>query len=224
MRQATSTTPVACRRAGSGRRRRSSRWSGDDRSATRARARGGREPSTVIIECKRSRQDFFRDGADLEALLERRATLVDERRDVEQTRVRRAEPHLRRSGTSLFPELEDWDFASSRLPAYRRILQGDPARRDGDLRAHEIRHAGSISAGRQAVHPGPGRDWCVRHECPLGWGLVECPRPRLRRHGDVPGELDDLPLRLTDDAVELALPWRGASASCATSPPASPAA
>ena len=47
-----------------------------------------------------------------------------------------------------------------------------------------------------------------RRELPAAWGLIECPRLRLRRSVPLPGELDDLPLRLTVDAVPLGAPER----------------
>lgn len=36
------------------------------------------------------------------------------RRNIEERRIKVNEPHLRCSGSSLFPELEDWDFLASR--------------------------------------------------------------------------------------------------------------
>ena len=35
-------------------------------------------------------------------------------------------PELRREGTSLFPDLDEWDYASSRLPAYRKLVRRYP--------------------------------------------------------------------------------------------------
>lgn len=164
------------------------------------RRRTPREPSTVIIECKRSRADFFRDGADLDALLARRDALLDRRREIEWTSIRRLEPHLRRGGDSLFPELEEWDFGGSRLPAYRRVLR-DLRRVEAQLYGH-TKFATLVRyrlADRFFIMAPAG---LVRvRELPLGWGLLECPRPMLRRdRAPEPGELDDLPLRLTEPA------------------------
>jgi len=166
-----------------------------------------RTPNTVIIECKRSRQDFFRDGEDVEALLRQRELLRERRREIEETRVKRAEPHLRRSGSALFSELEEWDFSESRHPAYRRVLR-ELKRLDHRLYGHakfsklvKYRLADHllVLAPSALIRPA---------ELPEGWGLLECPRQHLRRGAFVEplSLLDDLPLRLTVAPPRLATP------------------
>lgn len=163
-----------------------------------SRRRRTRTPATVIIECKRSRQDFFRDGEDVEALLRTRDALRARRREIEETRVKRAEPHLRRSGSALFAELEEWDFAASQHPAYRRVLR---ELRQLDQRLYGHAKFSKLARYRLADHLlvlAPSA--LIRPtELPEGWGLVECPRQHLRR-GTFAAPislLDDLPLRLT---------------------------
>lgn len=183
-----------------------------------------RTPRTVIIECKRSRADFFRDGEDVAGALDERTRLRERRREIEETLVKPLEPHLRASGTALFPELESWDFARSRTPAYLRVQR--------ELRLLERRLYGHTKFSRLVkyrladcllvfapsglLRPG---------ELPEGWGLIECPSRDLRRgafdslecaapalddDGTTPALLD-LPIRLTIEPPEHAtLPLRRA--------------
>jgi hypothetical protein len=165
--------------------------------------RGPRTPSTVIIECKRSRNDFFRDGEDVESLLAERERLRSRRTEIEETRVKRAEPHLRISGSALFAELEEWDFASSRHPAYHRVQR--------ELRLLDRRLYGHTKFSRLVKYRLADRLLILApsgllrpSELPDGWGLLECPRLHLGRGaGAVPTDpidpLVDLPLRLTID-------------------------
>lgn len=157
-----------------------------------------RTPCTVIVECKRSRQDFFRDGEDIDALLRQREALRARRREVEETRIKRAEPHLRRSGTALFAELEEWDFSASRLPVYRRVLR--------ELRLLDRRLYGHVKFARLVRYRLADHLLVLApsgllrpSELPEGWGLLECPRRNLRRgaFSEPLGDLEDLPLRLT---------------------------
>jgi len=80
-------------------------------------------PRTVIIECKQSRADFLRDGRHLERLIALRDQLECFRGSIEEHRIKSIEPHLRRPGSSLFPELDEWDFHESRLPSYRELMR-----------------------------------------------------------------------------------------------------
>lgn len=177
-------------------------WSlGAARSGPRQPRRSARRtPSTVIIECKRSRNDFFRDGEDVDVLLAERDRLRARRAEIEETHVKRLEPHLRRSGTALFPELESWDFAASRLGGYRRVLR--------ELRAVDRRLYGHTKFSRLVKYRLADRLLVLAPsgllrptDLPEGWGLLECPRLHLRRGAlaaiDDLGPLDDLPLRLT---------------------------
>jgi len=162
---------------------------------------------TVIVECKRDRADLFRDAADPEALLRERDRLARKRAELEEERVKRFEPGLRRAGSSLFPELDEWDFDRSRLAPYRRTLRAIE-RVEEALYAETkfARFARYRLADRLVLFTPAG---LVRpRELPAGWGLVECDRAPLRRHGErlaggvAPGER--LPLRLRVPPVELA--------------------
>lgn len=147
---------------------------------TRADAESGAERArTVIIECKQSRSDFLRDDADREELLRARAHLESRRARIEEERVKPREPHLRRGGSALFPQLETWDFAASRIDSYRRVLR---ELRRIDKRLHGETKFGLLPRYRLADHlilftpSGLIR----RPELPRGWGLVEASGMRLR--------------------------------------------
>lgn len=185
-------------------------WSLEAARSGGARPRSTRKtPSTVIIECKRSRADFFRDGEDVDSLLAARDRLRARRAEIEESHVKRLEPHLRRSGTALFPELESWDFASSRLGGYRRALR--------ELRAVDRRLYGHTKFSRLVKYRLADHLLVLSPsgllrpaDLPEGWGLLECPRLHLRRGAlaavDDLGPLDDLPLRLTVDSPAHASP------------------
>jgi hypothetical protein len=87
------------------------------------RTRAPVDPRTVMIECKQARGDFLRDCREADRLIAERAELVRLRQGIEQRRVKLHEPHLRRSGSALFPELEVWDFEASRLRGYRQVVR-----------------------------------------------------------------------------------------------------
>lgn len=55
-------------------------------------------------------------------LLARRRELDEARRCLEDRIIRVSEPELRRGGTSLFRELESWEFDRSRLASYRQTM------------------------------------------------------------------------------------------------------
>jgi len=135
---------------------------------------------TIVIECKQSRSDFLRDRAARDRLLALRGRLEDRRERLERTFLPRVEPHLRRSGASLFPECEEWDFAASRTPAYAALLER-LEKIDQSLygqtkfcRASQYRLADEllILAPRGLLAPG---------EIPRGWGLLEATRSGLRQ-------------------------------------------
>ncbi len=144
------------------------------------RRRGAaRTPRTFIVECKASRADFLRDTRDRDALLRRRASLERQRADLEREFIPAAEPHLLRGDGFLFPDLESWDFAASRLPAYREVLR-ELAQLDralyGDtkfcvLAAWRLADHLLIAAPRGMIRPG---------EVPTGWGLIEFERDAIR--------------------------------------------
>lgn len=141
--------------------------------------RGADRARTVIIECKQSRSDFLRDDADREELLRVRAHLESRRAHIEEQRIKPNEPHLRQSGSALFPQLETWDFAASKIDSYRRVLR---ELRRVDKRLHGETKFGLLPRYCLADHlllftpSGLIR----RTELPHGWGLVEASGMRLR--------------------------------------------
>jgi hypothetical protein len=145
-----------------------------DSQAVRAFERD-RAARTVIVECKASRADFLVDSRDADRLFRERERLQAVRAAMEDRFVKVVEPHLRREGTSLFEEFDDWDFAESRLPSYRKLLN--------DLRFIEdrlysqrkfwtIRHYRLADYLYLAVPAGLIRPY----ELPSGWGLLEMDR------------------------------------------------
>jgi hypothetical protein len=166
-----------------------------------ARRRGRRRvpPRTVLIECKQSRSDFLRDRRDQDRLLRARVALDRFRVRLEHGRVRAAEPELRRSGTALFPELEEWDYARSRLPAYRDVLRR--LRRLDEMLHGETkfcriaRYALAdrlyILAPRGVLRPG---------DVPPGWGLLES---SLRDRPIEPDLFGELPVSVAVPAPPL---------------------
>jgi hypothetical protein len=147
------------------------------------------DPRTVMVECKQSRGDFLRDCRKRDQLLAERAELERLRRGIEERRVKLHEPHLRRSGSALFPELETWDFDASRLRGYRRVVRR--------IRRLERRLYGEtkffmIARYRLAdrLFLAAPRGLIGRGELPAGWGLLE-----LHRDGE--------PLRETVEAPSM---------------------
>jgi hypothetical protein len=131
------------------------------------------QPRTFIIECKQSRSDFMRDCEHTTELLEVRSQLHSIRQSIEHNRIKRLEPQLQCGGTSLFAELEDWDFSASRLPAYREVLR--KLRRidqklHGGTKFFLIDHYALADELYVATPAGLIR----RNELPAGWGLLEC--------------------------------------------------
>lgn len=175
-------------------------WSDGPPIPDSVRRRGGaRTPATYIIECKASRADFLRDSRERDALLRRRASLETQRADLERSFIPEAEPHLLRGDGFLFADLESWDFAGSRLPAYRDVLR-ELARVDravyGDtkfcvLAAWRLADHLLIAAPRGMVHPS---------ELPRGWGLLEFEREAIRG-----GEVEESPawrVRVEPEALQ----------------------
>ncbi|MHC5025480.1 MAG: hypothetical protein ACYTGR_01795 [Planctomycetota bacterium] len=129
---------------------------------------------TVVIECKSARADFQRNGTTERQLEQTRIGLERVARAMERDRIEPEEPHLRRSGTALFSELETWDYARSRNAAYRDVRRR-LHRVDADLYGSAkfaliARYRLADELYIAAPHA------LVRHcEVPPGWGLLECP-------------------------------------------------
>jgi hypothetical protein len=145
----------------------------------RDRANGRRErcePSTVLIECKQSRSDFLRDHREADRLLDLRDELERLREHIEQSRIRTHEPHLRQAGTSLFPELDDWNYGASRLRGYRalvRRIRNVEQKLHGETKFFMIAryHLADrlyLAAPRGMIRP---------RDLPRGWGLLERTSP-----------------------------------------------
>jgi hypothetical protein len=143
------------------------------------RRRARRPPRTVLIECKQSRADFLRDRRDTNRLLNLRADLDRFRRSLEENRIKVEEPHLRRAGSALFAELEEWDFAASRLPAYREVLRR-LRRLDRMLHGETKFCMAARYALADRLYIAAPRGLVRRRELPPGWGLLECPGSALK--------------------------------------------
>ena len=130
------------------------------------------DPRTAVVECKQTRGDFLRDCRERDRLLAERAELDQLRRGIEERRVKLHEPHLRRSGSALFPELEVWDFDASRLRGYRQVVRR--------IRRVERRLYGEtkffmIARYRLAdrLYLAAPQGLIRAGELPAGWGLLE---------------------------------------------------
>lgn len=136
------------------------------------------EPRTVLIECKQSRGDFIRDDRRAEELIRLRDEAESWRTHLEETRIKAQEPELRRSGTSLFPDLETWDFAGSRLASYRKLLRRI---RSLEKQLHGETKFCLMARYRLAdfLYLAVPRGLVERREVPPGWGLIEFPRGLL---------------------------------------------
>ena len=132
------------------------------------------QSATIIIECKQSRADFLHDRRDRDALLELRRKLHEQRVHLEETRVKPREPELRRAGSSLFSETDEWDLSSSQCRSYQCVL-----RKLGQVERQLVSDtkfsllARYRLADRLYLLTPPGLiDPC---ELPTGWGLFETP-------------------------------------------------
>ncbi len=159
-------------------------------------------PTTIVVECKQSRADFFRDSEQTEALLARRADLQLIRQSIEEHRVKLEEPHLRRSGSALFAELEEWDFAASRLPSYRKVL-GQLQLVDEKLHGHTKFHLIARYQLADRLYLAAPRG-LIRHcEIPPGWGLLECPPQWLDQDRAHERQVESAALQTTVEAPGL---------------------
>ncbi|MSQ90733.1 MAG: hypothetical protein EXS01_04975 [Phycisphaerales bacterium] len=137
-------------------------------------------PESIVIECKQSRADFFRDDASHEQLLKERDRLRVRRGEVEESRIKVYEPHLGRSDPGLFEDHAIWDFTRSRLADYRRLLVG---LRRVDQALHGETKFCLLSRYRLAdrLYLMCPQGMLRPRELPEGWGLLEVPRRVARR-------------------------------------------
>lgn len=153
--------------------------SGEARRGPRRRG-GPRRPRTIVIECKQSRADFHRNDSTREALLAERERLRAQARRIEEVRIKRHEPHLRRIEAGLFEEEESWDFSATRIGAYRTVLERlETIERElygrskfDLLRRYRLADHCFVLCPRGLLQP---------REVPEGWGLLEWSRPRTSR-------------------------------------------
>jgi hypothetical protein len=149
------------------------------------------EPRTIMIECKQSREDFLRDAEQIAPLLDLREQYQRICASIQENRIKRLEPQLRRAGTSLFAELDEWDFNASRLTGYRRVLR---RLRRIDEKLHGETKFFLMARYRLAdeLYLAAPHGVIKPRELPQGWGLLECADAPLRCGGEGPlvnGEL-----------------------------------
>jgi hypothetical protein len=127
---------------------------------------------TVIVECKQARADFLRDNRETPRLLARRRELDAARQCLEDRIIRASEPQLRLGGTSLFRELESWEFDRSRLGSYRKIML---ELRRVDEALHGQTKFWLLSRYRLAdwLYIAAPRGLLALDELPPSWGLME---------------------------------------------------
>lgn len=147
--------------------------------------RAMREVRTVIVECKATRADFLGDRADLAEARREHARLRTRRDRIREQLVARWEPHLRRTGETLFGETDGWNFEQSRLASVRQ------ADRDERLAAETLRS--QVKFARMAAWRLADRLYLCTpgallkpHEVPEGWGLLEVTRGALRVRRNAP--------------------------------------
>jgi hypothetical protein len=137
------------------------------------------EPRTIMIECKQSREDFLRDAEQIAPLLDLREKYQGICASIQEHRIKRLEPQLRKAGTSLFAELDDWDFTASRLRGYRRVLR---RLRRIDEKLHGETKFFLMARYRLAdeMYLAAPSGVIKTRELPQGWGLLECDGDALR--------------------------------------------
>jgi hypothetical protein len=98
---------------------------------------------------------------------------------MEAQRIPVEEPHLRLVGSSLFAEMDEWDFPSSKLPEYRRVMR---ALRRVDRQLHGQTKFWTISryALADRLYIAAPRGVVRPRELPPGWGLLEASRQAMR--------------------------------------------
>lgn len=138
-----------------------------------------RRVTTVVIECKATRADFLSDRADLDRAASEHARLRQRRDRLREQLVRTWEPHLQRTGETLFPETDGWDFDRSKLASVRSA--------DRDARMAEEALQSQVKFARMSRWRIADRLYLCcpagmlkAHEVPAGWGLLEHCRGAMR--------------------------------------------
>ena len=134
---------------------------------------------TVIVECKATRADFRSDRAELDHAGLEHARLRARRDRIREQLLPRWEPHLRRTGETLFAETDGWNAGQSRLASVRK------ADRDERLAAQALRS--QVKFSRMARWRLADRLYLCTpgallkaSEIPAGWGLIEVTRGAVR--------------------------------------------
>lgn len=154
----------------------------------------GESAGSIVIECKASRADFLSDSRLLPALLARRQRQRDELARVQREYVHTLEPHLRSTGSALFPDMEAWDYSASQVRAHR-VLVRELRRLDAQI--HDSTKFFMLAHYRLATHLyllAPA-GMLSASELPFGWGLLELTSASQELGAD--------PIRVTLPAVAL---------------------
>lgn len=157
---------------------------------------------TIVIECKQSRSDFLRDRRDVDRLLRRRGILERRRAELEEGFLKSSEPHLRCSGTSLFPECEAWDFSQSRSPAYQalvKVIQSLERDLYGGTKFCTMAHY-RLADHLYLIAP---KGLLRTIELPPGWGLIECSKAAMKKTNTPIADLLDEPVTIRREAPVL---------------------
>lgn len=124
---------------------------------------------TAVFECKASRSDFLRDGAD-ERTIATEIVELTERLEALRRSIAHHCPDLRR-GEELFPEFEEVDLRGVRHDTHRRLTAA--------LRIAQAKHLEGTKFSRLArwrcaslFYLVAEPDLIARHEVPDGWGLL----------------------------------------------------
>ena len=128
-----------------------------------------RPKQTIIVECRRSRQDCWPDCQNSDDLGPKLGVLKSRQREFQKD-IRENEPQLRQND-ALFEEYTDWDYASSSNADYhdlcRQIRKHEEALYKG-TRFESIYQAGLGNLNYLAVPAGIVKE----HELAEGWGLL----------------------------------------------------
>lgn len=145
-----------------------------------------RRVRTALVECKASRSDFLSDRADLDAAAAAHQRMQRRRDRIREQLLPRWEPHLRRTGETLFPETDGWNVQHSRLASVRSADRDERlARAVLESQAKFDRLARWRLADRLYLCTPGGL--LKAHEVPADWGWLEVTRGaiRLRRSARV---------------------------------------
>jgi hypothetical protein len=138
-----------------------------DVAAFRERREGGR---AAIFECKQALPDLRRDNCD-SASARQRLELLQTRRSVIERNLRVHYPTLR-TGESLFPDYDAWDFSDLEHRSYSRVLRSGAALQQRLIDCTKFDKLARYHCANlfYLVIAEPLRD--AVFEMPRGWGLL----------------------------------------------------